>query len=97
MLDIPTKFAAWCRAVGTTPAGDLARVVFQAALNASEARKGALFVVARDREASIAQLIAPADRIGEDMGGDDPQDPENLSPRLAKRALHHIARGRGLF
>lgn len=97
MLDIPTKFAAWRRAVGETPAGDLARIIFQAALNLAEARKGALFVVVRDREASLAQLIAPADRIVEDVVADDPHDPDNLSPRLAKRSLHHVARGLGLF
>ena len=35
--------------------------------------------------------------IVEDVVADDPQDPENLSPRLAKKSLHHVVRGQGLF
>jgi hypothetical protein len=96
MLDVPSKFASWRRAVGTTPGGDLARLIFQAALNLGEARKGALFVVLRDPAGSIPQLIAPADRIVEEVCEDDPQDPDNLSPRVAKRSLHHVVRGQGL-
>jgi hypothetical protein len=97
LLDIPTKFAIWCRAVGESRDGDLAGLIFQAVLNLAEARKGALFVVIRDPSTSIAQLIAPADRIVEDVVEDDPQDPDNLSPRLAKRSLHHVVRDQGLF
>ena len=96
LLDIPTKFATWCKAVGTTTCADLASKLFQAALNLGEDRKGALFVVLRDPAASITQLIAPTDRIDEEIVFDDPEDPDNLSPRLAKRSLHHVVRGRGL-
>ena len=94
LLDIPTKFATWCKAVGNTGELDLALRIFQAALNLSEDRKGALFVVLRDPAASVTQLIAPADRIDEEVTFDDPEDPDNLSPRLAKRSLHHVVRGR---
>ena len=94
LLDIPTKFATWCKAVGNTGELDLASRIFQAALNLGEDRKGALFVVLRDPDASVAQLIAPADRIDDEVTFDDPEDPENLSPRLAKRSLHHVVRGR---
>ncbi len=93
LLDIPTKFAVWCEAVGRCGWHDLALSLFQAALNLGESRLGALFVVLRDPEHSIPQLIAPADQIAAQVGGDDPQDPENLSPRHAKRALHHVVRG----
>ena len=96
LLDIPTKFATWCKAVGNTGGLDLARRLFQAALNLAEDRKGALFVVLRDPAASVTQLVAPADRIDEDIPHDDPEDPDNLSPRLAKRSLHHVVRGRGV-
>ena len=96
MLDIPTKFGIWCKAVGTTSCAELALKLFQAALNLGEDRKGALFVVLRDPVASIPQLIAPNDRIDEEVVYDDPEDPDNLSPRLAKRSLHHVVRGRGL-
>ena len=96
LLDIPTKFAIWCKAVGASNCRDLAGRIFQAGLNLGEDRKGALFVVLRDPAASISHLIAPADRIDEDVTIDDPEDPDNLSPRLAKRSLHHVVRGRGI-
>jgi DNA integrity scanning protein DisA with diadenylate cyclase activity len=96
LLDIPTKFATWCKAVSSSTCIDLASKLFQAALNLGEDRKGALFVVLRDPAASIPQLIAPTDRIDEEVAFDDPEDPDNLSPRLAKRSLHHVVRGRGL-
>jgi hypothetical protein len=97
LLDIPTKFAAWNQAVGQACPRGLAARVFQAALNLSEDRRGALFVVLRNPAASIPQLIAPADRIIEEVIADDPNDPDNLSPRLAKRALHHAVRGQSLI
>jgi DNA integrity scanning protein DisA with diadenylate cyclase activity len=93
LLDIPSKFAVWCEAVGRTGWRDLASSVFQAALNLSESRLGALFVVLRDPEHSVPQLIAPADQISWEVVADDTQDPENLSPKHAKRALHHVVRG----
>src|SRR4051794_22081951 len=96
LLDIPTKFATWCKAVGASNCRDLAGRIFQAALNLGEDRKGALFVVLRDPAASIPQLIAPADRIDEEVAIDDPEDPDNLSPRLAKRSPPHVVRGRGI-
>jgi hypothetical protein len=96
MLDIPSKFSAWRRAVGQSTAPDLARKIFQAALNLGVSRKGGLFVVLRHPAASIPQLIAPADRIVEEVCEDDPQDPDNLSPRVAKRSLHHVVRGQSI-
>jgi hypothetical protein len=96
LLDIPAKFAVWCEAVGRSGWCNLAKTVFQAALNLSESRLGALFVVLREPEQSIAQLIAPPDQIMTEIAADDPQDPENLSPKHAKRALHHVVRGMNL-
>jgi hypothetical protein len=96
LLDIPTKFTAWCDAVGASQPPDLAARLFQAALNLGEGRRGALFVVLRDPAASLPILVAPADRILSEVAADDPNDPDNLSPRLAKRALHHIARNQTL-
>ncbi len=93
LIDVPTRFDVWREAVARGGDDLLARRLFQAALNLSEARVGALLVVARDPETSGPQLIAPVDRMTEEVGVDDPQDPENLSPRLAKRALHHAVRG----
>ncbi|AGA29190.1 hypothetical protein [Singulisphaera acidiphila] len=96
LLDIPTKFATWCKAIGKSCPNDLALRLFQAALNLAEDRKGALFVVLRDPGSSIPQLIAPTDRIVEEVATDDPHDPENLSPRMAKQSLHHVARNQTL-
>jgi hypothetical protein len=97
LLDIATKFAAWCQAIGQACPPQLALRIFEAALNLSEDRRGALFVVLRNPVVSIPQLIAPADRIIEEVFADDPNDPDNLSPRLAKRALHHAVRGQSLL
>ncbi len=96
LLDLPTKFATWCRAVGRTTPPDLAARIFQAALNLGEDRRGALFVLLRDPAESLPVLVAPGDRILAEVVADDPDDPDNLSPRLAKRSLHHLARGQRL-
>jgi hypothetical protein len=92
LLDIPAKFSLWRDAVGRTTPADLAERIFQAALNLAERRRGALFVVLRDPASSMPLLVAPSDRIHQDVVADDPDDPENVSPRHAKRALHHLAR-----
>jgi hypothetical protein len=96
LLDIPSKFAVWCRAVGPARCAGLAEKLFQAALNLSEARLGALFVVLRDPEHSVPQLLTLPDQITAEIPADDPEDPDNLSPKRAKRSLHHVVRGRTL-
>ncbi len=96
LLDIPSKFAVWCSAVGRSGWPDLAASIFQAALNLSESRLGALFVILRDPAQSVPVLIAPADQITTEVANDDPEDPENLSPKRAKRTLHHVVRGMNL-
>jgi DNA integrity scanning protein DisA with diadenylate cyclase activity len=96
LLDIPTKFATWSEAVGAARPADLAARLFQAAINLGENRDGALFVVLRDPARSLPQLVAPGDRIVEEVAADDPLDPDNLSPRKAKKALHHLVWGQDL-
>ena len=96
LLDVKTKFDAWCRGVGDSCPSELASKIFQAALNLAEDRRGALFVVLRDPDKSLPLLVAPGDRITDEVAGDDPEDPDNLSPRRAKRALHHLGRGQNL-
>jgi hypothetical protein len=93
LLDIPSKFAVWCEAVGRAGWPGLAEALFQAALNLSEARHGALFVVLRDPEHSVPQLLTLPDQISREVLADDPEDPDNLSPKHAKRSLHHVVRG----
>jgi hypothetical protein len=96
LLDMPTKFKVWCQALGRSNPGDLALRIFQAALNLAEDRRGALFVVLREPESSLPVLVAPGDRIFGEIAIDDPEDPDNVSPRRAKQSLHHLARGRSL-
>ncbi len=86
LLDIPTKFAVWCEAVGQAGCPALAYTVFQAALNLIEMRHGALFVVLRDPARSVPELIALPDQIPLEVAVDDPEDPDNVSPKHAKRA-----------
>ncbi len=93
LLDIPSKFAVWCEAIGRARWPGLASALFHAALNLSEARLGALFVVLRDPEQSVPQLLSPPDQIHAEVLTDDPEDPDNLSPKHAKRSLHHVVRG----
>ena len=94
LLDIPSKFEVWCRAVGASRLKDLAARLFHSALNLSEDRRGALFVVLRDPERSVSRLVDPTDQI--DNVNDHPNDDEHPPHRLAKRAMHHLARGRGI-
>lgn len=97
LLDIPAKFQVWKLAVETSPTRptDLASLIFRAALNLSENRQGALFVVLRDPEASLRQLVDVRDLIAPAVF-DDPEDPDNHSPKLAKQALHHLVRGQSI-
>ena len=96
LLEIPEKYDAWRQAVGPTHPPDLADRIFRAALNLAEDRRGALFVMLRDPTSALPVLVAPGDRILAEVAADDPDDPENLSPRLAKKSLHHLARGLGV-
>ncbi len=60
LLDLEAKYTLWQNAVGK-PA--LARRLFQTALDLSDAREGALFVILRDPATAITQLVAPSDRL----------------------------------
>ena len=60
LLDIQAKYDMWAVAVGN-PA--LAERLFQTALDLSDQREGALFVVLRDAPASLPLLVAPGDQL----------------------------------
>ena len=60
LLDIEAKYEMWAEAVGHRP---LAERLFQTALDLADARQGALFVLLRDPQQAVGQLIAPADRL----------------------------------
>jgi hypothetical protein len=60
LFDLEAKYAMWRDAVGNA---DLAERLFQTALDLSDSRHGALFVVLRNPDGAAAQLVAPADRL----------------------------------
>ncbi len=90
MLDTRAKFSGWCRAVADER---LARLLFSAALNLAEVRRGALFVVIDDPCAAVGRLIASNDVLSSDIPCGPPADLAHRDP-LARRALHYLARGR---
>lgn len=103
LLDIPAKFAAWREAVEakqTTDPPDLAARIFRAALNLSEGRSGALFVLLRDPDESLSRLVDVSDLIQHDE--EDEEENETAMPigrppsQLAKRTLHHLVRDQTL-
>jgi DNA integrity scanning protein DisA with diadenylate cyclase activity len=60
LLDIAAKYQMYEDAIGNRP---LAERLFQTALDLSDARRGALFVMLRDPDAAVGRLIAPGDRL----------------------------------
>jgi hypothetical protein len=60
LLDMQAKYEMWEKAVGNQA---LARRVFQTALDLSDSRQGALFVVLNDPAKSLPLMVAPADRL----------------------------------
>jgi DNA integrity scanning protein DisA with diadenylate cyclase activity len=60
LLDIAAKYEMYAEAVGNRA---LAERLFQTALDLSDARRGALFVMLRDPDAAVGQLIASGDRL----------------------------------
>lgn len=96
LLDIPTKFAAWSEVLGATRPHDLAARLFEAALNLCEGRHGALFVVLRDPDASLPELLEPGDWIIAETEPEAPRDQAGAASRPTKTALHELFRGRGV-
>jgi DNA integrity scanning protein DisA with diadenylate cyclase activity len=83
LLDVQAKYEMWERAVENEA---LASRLFQAALDLSDARQGALFVVLRDAATSLPLLVAPGDRL--DAARAKPADaPDRVQ-------LLHMLRGR---
>ncbi len=83
LLDVQAKYEMWERAVENVA---LASRLFQTALDLSDNRQGALFVVLRDAAASLPMLVAPGDRLDASRGkpGDAPD----------RVQLLHMLRGR---
>lgn len=88
LLDVHAKYRMWEHAVGERK---LARKLFQSALDLSDLREGALFVVLRRPMESIGQLVAPGDRLDMELVGET-SDPETPS----RRHLLHVLAGRNV-
>jgi hypothetical protein len=86
LLDLQAKYRIWEAAVGQSA---LARKLFQTALDLADVREGALFVVLRRPLESIAELVAPGDRLDMELLGEQ-SDPETPS----RRHLLHVLAGR---
>jgi hypothetical protein len=86
LLDLQAKYRLWADAVGDDA---LAMRLFQTALDLADAREGALFLVARDPEAAITSLVAPADRL-------DVPIAEVPGMQPSRRDLLHLLEGRSV-
>jgi hypothetical protein len=84
LLDLQAKYRLWAEAVGNE---GLAMRLFQAALDLADAREGALFVVAREPEQAVAQLVVRADRLDLPM-------PDAPGAEPSRRDLLHLLEGR---
>ena len=86
LLDLQAKYRLWAEAVGEDA---LAMRIFQTALDLADAREGALFVVTRDAEPAVSQLVAPADRL------DGPLT-SMVDGSPSRRDLLHLLEGRSI-
>jgi hypothetical protein len=96
LLGIPARFAAWSEALGATEPPDLAARLFEAALNLCEGRHGALFVVLRDPDVSLPELLEPGDRLVVEAAPGGAWDASAAAPRPTKFVLHDLVRGQRL-
>lgn len=88
LLDLQAKYRLWADAVGEDA---LAMRVFQTALDLADAHEGALFLVARDAQAAVTKMVAPADRL--DIPAGTSPDP-GAAP--SRRDLLHLLEGRSI-
>jgi hypothetical protein len=88
LLDVQAKYRLWAEAVGDEA---LATRLFQTARDLSDAREGALFLVARDPEQAVRQLVAPADRLGAPI---EPRGSTGEALAPSRRDLLHVLEGR---
>jgi DNA integrity scanning protein DisA with diadenylate cyclase activity len=79
------KYQLWAEAVRNEP---LAARIFQTALDLSDRREGALFVVVDEPDVAVPQLVAPLDRL------DVPMPATSTSDVRSRRHLMHLLEGR---
>jgi hypothetical protein len=75
LLDLAAKFELWADAVGERL---LAKRIFHTALELSDARQGALFVIVREPATAVPELVSLADRV--DLADAAPERPHNTPP-----------------
>jgi hypothetical protein len=85
LLDLLAKYEMWQVAIANRV---LSERVFQTAVDLADSREGALFVVLRDPETSLLQLVAPADQL-------DLARPTGASVP-SRGQLMHMLRGRSV-
>ncbi|MGH9348891.1 MAG: hypothetical protein ACRD26_16665 [Vicinamibacterales bacterium] len=85
LLDLNAKYALWSAAIGDQA---LALRLFQTALDLADAREGALFVVVRDPQTAVPQLVSAADRLDIPVRAGDGSEPPS------RRDLLHLLAGR---
>jgi DNA integrity scanning protein DisA with diadenylate cyclase activity len=85
LLDLKAKYDLWAQAVGESA---LASRLFQTALDLADERQGALFVLVRDPDVAVPQLVAPGDRLDLQM-----ESPAVDTPP-SRRDLLHLLEGR---
>lgn len=83
LLDVQAKYDMWEAAVGNAP---LAERLFQTAIDLADAREGALFVVLREPERSLPELVAPGDQLDFTRA--------RAGDTLSRPQLLHMLRGR---
>jgi hypothetical protein len=90
LLDVQAKFELWAEAVGQR---SLATRLFQTALELSNARQGALFVVLRDPAQAVPHLVSASDRVDPRQEGGTRALPGRVPTR---RDLLDLLTGRAL-
>ena len=85
LLDLDAKHQLWAGAVGNAA---LAERVLQTALDLSDARQGALFVVLRNPATSLPLLVAPGDQLDSPLA----TSPPGAAP--SRTQLMYMLRGR---
>jgi hypothetical protein len=89
LLDLKAKYQLWEKAVGNQ---HLALRLFQTGLDLAESREGALFVVAREPDIAVPQLVASADRLDSHAV----PRPESTGTAPSRRELLHLLAGRSV-
>ena len=86
LLDLATKYDMWAKAVNNPV---LARRLFQVALDLSDARVGALFVVLRNPMNAMSELVMPNDVIMD--------NPARLGAQLSRRDFSYLLSSRSVI